>query len=221
MTAKTFNFTKLNNNNYLVWKDLMESFLREHNLWDVVIGERPQCDEQWRIRDGRVRAFIVLALDDDQINHVHDKSTAAEMWQALSYIHDSFLTKVRLIKEISTLKMRGGQNMDEHINNLTSIFLKLIDSGEIELSEEWKMRFLLASLPENYKNVVSELGKRPEDDLTWSEVCLKLREDFELQKSQFAFGVQNSNFGTKPPVNRHSLETENILEVYDLDLSSS
>lgn len=217
MTAKTFNFTKLNNNNYLVWKELMELFLREHNLWDVVTEEIPKCDEQWRIRDGRVRAFIVLALDDDQINHVHGKSTAAEMWLALEYIHDSFLTKVRLIKEISALKLRGGQNMDEHINNLTSLFQKLIDSGETELSEEWKIKFLLASLPENYKNVVLELGKRPEDDLTWSEVCSKLREDYELQKSQFAFGVQNSNFGNKQLINRQSLESENILKVQNLD----
>lgn len=204
--SKTFTFTKLNNDNYVIWEDRMASFLREHDLWQVIAQERPQYDEQWQMKDGRVRAFIVLALEDDQINHVYGKPTAAEMWQALKYIHNPFLTKVCIIKEINASKMKSSQNMNDHINEMSDLFKKLIDLGETELSDEWKVKFLLASSPENYKNVVLELGEMPDKDLLWSEVCAKLLEEFECKKRPFASGVENGIFGAEQSVNQHSPE---------------
>lgn len=65
----------------------MEFHLKSENLWSV-IRESPEYDEQWKVKDGKVRTIIEESIENDQIVHIRDKTTAAEMWQTLKTIHD-------------------------------------------------------------------------------------------------------------------------------------
>lgn len=191
---------KLNNHNYLTWKYRMELVFIAEYLWDIVTGEQPKEDDDkhWQTEDEKAREIIAQSIDDDQTTHIHDKTTAAEMWQALKGIHDNgnFLAKIDVFKEISGFRMQKDQTMDEHICKHSNMFLKLIDMGDKHLSEQWKVNFLLSSLPGNYENIVSGIGKIPGRDLTWSLVCAKLLEEQEPQKNHtqtsFDYGLSNS-----------------------------
>lgn len=54
-------FSKLNGNNYQMWKFKMELLLIEKELWDTVSEKRPAApDAEWLKRDGKARARIGL-----------------------------------------------------------------------------------------------------------------------------------------------------------------
>lgn len=177
MSIKTINILRLNDKNYSTWKERMVTILKEENLWDVITDDsQDQNDEQWIIRNEKARAYIIIAIHDAQISQVHGKKTAADVWQALKNVFDTFLSKVELIKEISGVHLQEGQDLQEHINKLSDLFQKLLDLGDTKLCEASKVKFLLASLPKSFENTVSGFGKTPEKDLTWSDVCAKLLE---------------------------------------------
>lgn len=190
MSTKLLDIIKLNNQNYADWKNRMKTFFKAQNLWDIITtAENRKNDNQWPIKDEKARSFIIIAMDDDQIIRVNDKKSAAEMWQTLKQIHDNcFQAQVQLIREICGCQMTESQNMDDHIENLSTFFGKMHELDDTLLSEEWKVRFLLASLPENYENIVAVFGEIPQNDLTWSLVCEKLHDEYMLQKSKFGHG---------------------------------
>lgn len=177
MSIKTINILKLNDKNYAAWKERMVGILKDEHLWDVITDEQQdKNDEQWIIRNEKARAYVIIAIHDTQISQVHGEKTAANVWQALKKVFDPFLSKVELIKEISGMHLQEGQNLQEHIDKLAGLFQKLLDLGDTKLCEGSKVKFLLASLPKSYENVVSGFGKTPETDLKWSDVCAKLLE---------------------------------------------
>lgn len=77
--------------------------------------------------------------------------------------------------------MRKEQNVDEHINRISSLFQRMLDLGDTHLSEQWKANFLLVSLPKKYESINSEIGKKPENELTWSAICANLLENQNIR----------------------------------------
>lgn len=59
--------TKLNNENYQVWKYKVELLLVKEDLWNVVSEEPPaEPDAAWKRKDGQARATIGLLVEDNQ-----------------------------------------------------------------------------------------------------------------------------------------------------------
>lgn len=187
MNSKSENIIKLNNSNYFNWKYRMELVLIEKDLWETITDEAPTGERalaRWAKKDQKARAAIGLAVEDNQLVHVRGKRSAAETWEALREVHekDTLVNKIHLIKRISTLRMKDDGNMENHINELSSLFQRLLDLGDTQLSDEWKVGFLLASLPQNYSTLVTALEVRPSKDLTWSLVHAKLMDEYQRQK---------------------------------------
>lgn len=219
MSAELLDIIQLNNQNYADWKRCMKILLKSQNLWDIVIAKEGEHDQQWQIKDGKAQAFIIIAMDDDQIIHVNDRKSAAEMWQTLKNIHDnSFLAQVQLIKEICSCQMKENQHLDEHIENLSKLFEKMQKLNDSLLSDEWKVRFLLASLPGNYDNIVSEFGKIPQNDLTWSLICEKLHDEYTLQKGEFGHGDCQNVLKQMRPCHEHLSGCEHLHSIHELYL---
>lgn len=166
MNSKTENIEKLNNRNYFNWKYRMELLLIKEDLWEVIgtnnipTGERALL--RWQKKDNKARAFIGLAAEDSQLVHVRGKKTAAETWEALREVHEkhTLVNKIHLIKRISSLRMKEDGNMENHINEISNLFQRLLDLGDTQLSDEWKVGFLLASLPQNYSTLALEVRRK-------------------------------------------------------------
>lgn len=203
MSSQSLEVIKLNNENYFVWKIRMEFLLRAQNLWCIVQDGMRHNDEQWQIKDKKARAFIVIALNDDQIDHINDKTTASETWQTLKDIHEknTFMKQIHSFKTICSSTMNRTQNIEDHINDFSASFDKLLDMGDTLLSDDWKIKFLLASLPKSYESIISKFGKVPKEDLTWTFVCEKLLDQYKRLKGQYDFGVPSSMFKMIQPSN--------------------
>lgn len=176
-------FVKLNDDNYANWKFKMEMLLRKQNLWKKVIetakptaalgtaGAITNQDamDKWDEQDDEARGSIGLAVEDDQLAHIRKSKTAKEAWEALKNYHEknTLARKVDLVRTICALKLEEGGNAKAHINRMQDLFTQLSDIGETQLSTLWSKIFLLSSLPKSYNTLVSTLGARNEDEVTF------------------------------------------------------
>lgn len=170
--------TKLNNENYQVWKYRIEMLLIKEDLWDVVIDEPPTEAAQltkWMKRDGKARAIMGLMVEDAQLVHIKAKRTAKDTWQALKDYHEkSTLTnKVFLLKEICSMRLKEDGDMEIHINKMQELVDKLSALDEV-LGDKLVVAMLLCSLPDSYSSMITALESRSEDDLTLTLVKGKL-----------------------------------------------
>lgn len=127
-------------------------------------------------------------VEDSQLCHIRNSTTAKEAWRALKVHHEKdMLSKVTLIWRICCCKMEESGNMDDHLINLTDLFQKLTDLGE-ELSNSSIVGIILSSLPRSYDTLVTVLETRPEADLTLSLVQSKLLAEYNRRKEVDGIG---------------------------------
>lgn len=185
--------TKLNNDNYFMWKYKMELLLMKEKLWSVLseVKPEPTADNDnataitdWQTRDDQARAWIGLSVEDHQLCHIRNKTTAKDVWAALRTFHerDSMTNKMSIIRRICGSKMSEGGNVEEHLNELTNLFQKLGDLGEEQLSTSWHVGVIVSSLPRSYDNLNVALEARPEADVTLSLVQSKLITEYQRRK---------------------------------------
>lgn len=177
---------KLNNNNYFTWKYQMELGLISEDLWEVVSEEAPSDGRAlrgWVKKDNKARALIGLNVEKDQLIHIRDKNTAAATWNSLKTIHekDTLTNKISLYKRIAQIKLKNGENVEQHINQIISMFQKLQDLGS-ETDEQWKIGMILASLPSTFAPLITALEARNQEDLTFNMVLMKISDEAQRQK---------------------------------------
>jgi hypothetical protein len=109
---------KLNNENYEIWKILMEAILVWKQLHDVALGitARPTAGQNamraWDQKNQEARAELQLAVEPDQLAHMTAELTP-EIWYELERIHWStgFTTHMGLKRTLWKMKMKDGQRM--------------------------------------------------------------------------------------------------------------
>lgn len=195
--------TKLNNENYFIWKYKMELLLIKEGLWDTLNLVKPTLKTDgsnageistWQTMDDKARALIGLLVEDSQLCLIRKETTAKATWDALKNYHEkgTLSNKVSLMRRICSLKMDEEGNMESHISELTNLFQRLTDLGEEQLSDSWTVAMLLSSLPRSYDTLVTALETRPEKDLTISLVQSKLISEYHRRKD--TRGVEDGKF---------------------------
>ncbi|KMQ86061.1 retrovirus-related pol polyprotein from transposon tnt 1-94 [Lasius niger] len=177
--------TKLNNNNYQIWKYKMELLLIKEDLWDVVSNAEPaEVSEDWQKRDNKARATIGLLVEDNQLLHVRNATTAKQAWDALKAYHEksSLSSKVFLLKSIVNHKLQEGGDMEEQLNAILELADKLTALGE-RIVDSLLIAIILGSLPESYSTLVTALESRAEDTLTLALVKGKLIDEYKRRKN--------------------------------------
>lgn len=178
---------KLNNSNYFSWKYQMELTLISEELWDVTENARGEIQgralERWIKKDNKARALIGLAVEKDQLVHIRDKLNAFDTWNSLKAIHekDTLTNKISLYKKIAQFKLKKGDKIEEHLNELVSMFQKLQNLGAV-IDEHWKIGMVLASLPSSYAPLVTALEARNEIDLSFNLIQMKILDEFQRQR---------------------------------------
>lgn len=177
--------TKLNDENYQVWKYKMELLLIKEELWTVIEDEAPTGNDlpAWNRKDGKARAHIGLFIEDNQIIHVKSKTTAKLMWTALMEYHQksTLSSKVRLLRRLCRMLLPEGGNMQLHLNAMDECMDELATLGE-PIAEALAVSLYLSSLPESYGVLITALESRPEADLTKSMVKNKLTDEYRRRQ---------------------------------------
>ena len=178
--------TKLNGSNYRSWAFNMRLYLESFDLFGHADGsaEPPaetaseQVKKAFELAAKKAWTYICLAVEPEQQIHVRDTHTAKEAWDCLKsqFARESILQKVRLRQQYHSLRFQKGGNMLEHINQLRSLHDQLkemgenIDDGELAIT-------LLASLPDEFKPLITALDAVGEDKVTFEKVKSMLLND--------------------------------------------
>ncbi|KAK1426155.1 hypothetical protein QVD17_14824 [Tagetes erecta] len=143
------------------WKMQIEALLCEKDLDAVLEGVKPEETSQadWKKMDKKARAVITLSLSENVAYNIQKETTASGMMTALSNMYEkpSAANKVYLIRELVNTRMKEGDSVTVHINNLNSILSRLI-SVNIKFDDEVQALLLLSSLPESWSGTVTAVS---------------------------------------------------------------
>ena len=151
----------LKGTNYPTWKIQCRKALMKEGLWRIVTGEEvaPGCSEAERAkfaaRRDRALATVVLSIDTSLLYLIGDPVV---VWKKLAdqFEKKTLVTRLDLRRKLHSLRLKDGDSAQEHIKVMTELFDALSVAGET-VSEEDRVVYLLASLPESYCVLVTAL----------------------------------------------------------------
>lgn len=195
---------KLNGSNYSIWKFKLRMMLMRDELWDVVESSMDSGMEaaqlvQWRRKDNRALATICLSVDDSQMVHVKDATSAREAWSKLKDYHEksSLTSRLFLRKKLMSLRMDRGGDIESHVSKVILLVDQLRACGDA-ISENEVVTVLLCSLPEEFDSLITALESR-ESNLTLDYVKQRLQHESLKQsesdkKEESAFKASRGGF---------------------------
>ena len=150
----------LNGTNYPTWKIQCKMALMKEGLWKIVTGEEVAPTEQSKFtaRKDRALASIVLSVDTSLLYLINDPTDPVVVWGKLAgqFEKKTWATRLDLRRKLHSLQLKDGESAQTHIKVMTELFDSLSVAGET-VSEEDRVVYLLASLPESYNVLVTAL----------------------------------------------------------------
>ncbi len=140
----------------------------------------PSMLDDVRRRD-RALAIVVLSIDTSLLYLIGEPSDPATVWKKLSdqFMKKSWGNKLELRRKLHSLRLKEGHAVQEHIREMTELFNALSEM-DVPLTEDDRVVYLLASLPESFSGLVTALEDVPKmeivtEKLLHYEVKLKVR----------------------------------------------
>lgn len=169
--------------NFTDWQFSMQTYLELEDLWDSVENgykvENP-VDATKKSANTKARAKLILMLDPVNYVHVHNCTTAKDVWDKLiSTFQDSGLTrKVSLLRTLITTKLSECDSVSDYVSKILSTVHKL-NSIKFTLTDEWVGTFLLAGLPDDYRPMIMGLESSGVA-ITGDSIKTKLLQDVKM-----------------------------------------
>ena len=163
--AKAVSIIPLNGTNYPTWKVQCRMALIREGLWGIVAGTE-ECPDptntdkyaKYMARRDWALATIVLVVDSSLLYLIGDPEDPKTVWEKLSgqFQKKTWANKPSLRKKLFTMKLSDSGSMREYYKKMTEAFDELAVIVE-PISDEDKVVYLLAGLPENYDVLVTTL----------------------------------------------------------------
>lgn len=94
------------------------------------------------------------------------------------------------MRSLWTLKLSESRDPQNHIEKMQNIQQKIVDLGEPDLGERWKIGILLSSLPDSYQTLRTALETRDSKDLKLSLVQTIVMEEYN-RRNPFTSAYNN------------------------------
>ena len=160
----------MNGQNYETWKVQAKLTLLKEGLWGVVQGtetapaeENADARAKFVGRRDKALATLGLSVDPTLLYLLDGIDDPKEAWKKLNdqFCKKTWANKLELRKKLHTLRLKEGESVQEHIRQMTELFRGLAEMDS-PLTEEDKVVYLLASLPESFSVLVTALEASPE-----------------------------------------------------------
>ena len=184
-------------NNYTTWCTYVKAALKGQGLYGHVTGTtaRPARDAagtepdakstaDWDRRDDKAQSIIMLGVTPAMVNHIAGDMTAREMWDKLASQcrRKDMATRVSLMQQLFTTRLRSADNVDQHIATMSDIRTQFVNIGK-PLDDAVAAIALLLSVPaevpqwEMFLRSHTSSGKDP----SWDDVSAAMRAEASLQ----------------------------------------
>ena len=164
--GKTVSIIPLNGKNYPSWRVQCRMALMREGLWGIVAGTEQAPDEtagaderaKFSARSDRALATVVLAVDPSLLYLIGEPVDPTVVWQKLAgqFQKKTWANKLCLRKRLFTMKLSDAGTVREYIKGMTETFDELSAIGDPTTDED-KVVYLLAGLPESYDVLVTAL----------------------------------------------------------------
>lgn len=178
-------FTKLKGReNYHNWKIAAKSYLVIKKLWSCVLKEPTESKAEEVEKDLTAWAELNLLLDESLYSHIANTTTAKGAWDALekSFEDSGLCRKVELLKQMVRLTLNNCDSIEDYVNKMTTISLKVQKAG-LKIDDEVVASFMLAGLPDEFSPLVMAV-ENSSKDLTVDSVKTILLQETRFQKIQ-------------------------------------
>lgn len=173
---------KLDNENYEVWRILMDALLTRKGLQDVATGVTPRptlgpnstVTKAWVRKNAEARAELILHVEVDQLPHM-TSDEAATIWDELERVHRArgLATRLALRRKFLTAKKKNDLPMARWIADVRGLAFRLTNGG-VTVDDEDIILVLTMGLPQSYDTLVVALDSTPSTQLTLEYVIQRL-----------------------------------------------
>ena len=179
----------LQGSNYPTWKLQCQMTLMKENLWGSVNGsETAPADGADRIakfnaRKDKALATIILSIDPTLLYLVGEPKDPVDVWKLLSnnFQKKTWANRLALRRKLHSLQLKEGQSVCNHIKCMTELFNELTVVGD-NISDEDRVVYLLASLPESFDMLVTALEANK--DVPKMETVIERLQHEEMKKNE-------------------------------------
>ena len=160
----------LNGTNYPTWKIQCRMALMKEGLWRIVTGEETAPVDgaaaervKFASRRDRALATVVLSVDTSLLYLIGNPEDPVVVWKKLAdqFEKKTWATRLDLRRKLHALRLKDRDLAQDHIKAMSELFDALSVAGET-VSEEDRVVYLLASLPESYAVLVTALEANEE-----------------------------------------------------------
>ncbi len=152
----------LSGGNYTTWKVQCKMALVKESLGKFVEGTQSVVREgekgyaKYIEKRDRALALVVLSIDLRLLYLIGEPDNPATVWTMLKeqFMKMTWANKLELRRKLHSLRLKEGSSVKNHIRELTELFHALAEQ-DAPLSEEDRVIYLLASLPESFNEIVT------------------------------------------------------------------
>jgi hypothetical protein len=190
--------------NYTTWCTYVKAALKGQNLYGHITGTtvKPAAGadvkplEEWNRRDEKAQSIIMLGVMPTMVNHIAGDMTAKEMWDRLAVQcrRRDMATRLSLMQQLFTTRLRSGENVDQHISAMNDIRTQFINIGK-PIEDDVAAFALLLSVPAEVPQWEMFLRSHTTSDKEpgWDDVSAAMRAEASLQHQRDRTLIQSSS----------------------------
>lgn len=172
---------KLRDGNWFAWKTRITIVLESNDAYDIVTGAVPRPQDpsavpDWRNKDLIAQALIATTIKDEQVIHIAEYKTSAQMWTALRAVHEPLWQRsiFSTIRMLYRAQAKETTNIPTHLSHMRLMRERLRSSGHIIDDLDFKY-ILVDSLPHSWEAfTTSYLGYQGGIQVTTAQELISL-----------------------------------------------
>ena len=181
----------LNGKNYSTWKIQCRMTLIKDGLWSIVIGTETlpegnaEAIRKFNTRRDKALAIIVLSVDTTLLYLLGNPEDPKAVWLKLEeqFQRKTWANRLYLRRKLLSLRLLEGGSVNDHIKEMTEVFEELCVVGDA-VSDEDRVVYLLASLPDSFNVIVTALEAQSESVPKWELVTERLLHEEAKQQEK-------------------------------------
>ncbi|KAK6131035.1 hypothetical protein DH2020_035223 [Rehmannia glutinosa] len=218
---------KLNEGNYLLWKQQITAAVKGYGLEGFLTGEKQEPEKflpesstttgiinpeyvNWIRQDQLIASWLLSSLSENLLADIVGLSTTREIWSCLETIFSSQTRAKNLHyrEQLHSIR-KGNQTMREFLSKIKGCVDALKATGE-KISQEEHLMYIMSGLGSDYNSVMVSVTSKTEPISIAEVTSLLLTFEARLERIEAGhFGVegshhtvniatQNSNFNRSP-----------------------